>query len=263
MFDMEITAGLESLRQQGVAGVLVTVVDTTGSTPRKPGARMLVSHSNSFGTIGGGHVEHRITAEARQFIGAGATKLRKMQLSHDLGMCCGGEMTFFMENTPTKTPLFLFGAGHVGRAVVAAVIPLGFECTVIDDLGENIDWLNKHASTCEVFASYESADVDALPFNEDAFVIIATREHALDQRLLEICLDKNRAYLGVIGSKRKALMQTERLRAKDFSEAEIATIHCPIGLSIGAQTPAEIATSVAAELIQQRANLRQHNRAQA
>jgi xanthine dehydrogenase accessory factor len=181
----------------------------------------------------------------------GDAELLNYKLTHSLGMCCGGEMTFFLEPVTRRPTLVVLGCGHVGRALLAATAPLDFTRVAVDDLVENLaDDAVQGAS--RTIASYEPADLDALPFGPECFVVIATREHALDQKLIEYCLKKPTAFLGVIGSARKALMQRERLLAKGFSAADCARVRCPVGVDVGAQTPEEIAIAICAELIQVR-----------
>jgi len=118
----------------------------------------------------------------------------------------------------------------------------------VDDLVENAN-PQRLPQAGRIINAYERDELRELPFGEETYVVIATREHALDQRLLELCLPETTAYLGVIGSRRKAHMQRERLAAKAFAPDAIARVHCPVGLDIGAQSPEEIAVAVCAELI--------------
>ena len=246
---MELYNHILQLRETRQRGVLVTVIETRGSTPRKAGAKMVVVEDGSTkGSIGGGRVEHEVIQMAQDALKKEEPRIQQYQLTSELAMCCGGQMTFFMEPIVPHPPLMIFGCGHVGAAIMQAASSLQFELVAIDDLDENLD--PKRLPTAQKrFSSYEPADLEQLPFGPDAFIVIATREHSLDQKILELCLRREFKYLGVIGSQRKAAMQIERLKAKDFSQELIERIHCPIGYSIGAVTPGEIAVSVCAELI--------------
>ncbi len=236
-------------RDAGRRAALVTVVEAKGSTPRKPGARMLVLDDGSLvGTIGGGRVEQAVTEAARRVVESGVPELVRHQLTAELAMCCGGQMTFFVEPVMRQPPLIVFGLGHVGSAIVYAASQLGFEIVGVDDKPEN-SAKERLPQASRLLPSYDDADFGELPFGEDACLIIATREHQLDQRLLEYCLPRPWRYLGVIGSERKAAMQRQRLLAKGFDEARVAAVRCPMGLDIGAETPEEIAVSVCAELV--------------
>lgn len=225
----------------------MTVVDTQGSTPRKAGARMLLGeHGQTLGTVGGGTVEHAVQAMAVEVLARGEPALRHFKLTHELAMCCGGQMTFFLEPLVRPPPLLILGCGHVGRAVIQAAAPLGYAITAVDDVESN---LHRVPAPVERLCSYDPGDLRALPFGDDAAVLIATREHRLDQRLLELCLTQRAAYVGVIGSQRKARMQRERLLAKGLDPTTVERVRCPVGLDIGAETPEEIAVAVCAELI--------------
>lgn len=237
------------LRRSRTPAVLVTLIETRGSTPRKPGARMLVLGDGSTeGTIGGGTVEHVVRDAAARVAITGQPTTVTYELTQELAMCCGGQMTFFVEPIMSQPPLILFGCGHVGSAIIYAAAPLGFEIVAVDDLEENAN-AERLPQAARIINSYESDELGDLPFGDDTLVVIATREHALDQKLLEWCIDKPTRFLGVIGSPRKARMQRERLAAKGVEAAAIDRITCPVGLDIGAQTAEEIAVSVVAQLV--------------
>lgn len=249
---MDLFARIAELRARGERAVLVTVVDTHGSTPRKPGARMVVfPNGRTMGTIGGGTVEHRVKEAAAEVMRTGVPQLVHHQLTAELAMCCGGQMTFFVEPVMDQPHLVVMGAGHVGRAILRAAAPLDFRLVAVDDLPEHLEHADLPAVAQRV-DSYEPEDLEALPFGPHTFLVIATREHRIDQKLLEMCLRKEFAYLGVIGSKRKALLQRKRLAAKGYDEALIDKVRCPMGVPLPGETPEEIAISVCAELIQVR-----------
>lgn len=249
---MDLFERIPALRHERRGAVLVTVVKTLGSTPRKPGARMLVLDNGGIeGSIGGGVVEHVLRSAAERVLKTRQPELVHHTLTAELGMCCGGQMTFFVEPIVSNPTLIVLGCGHVGAAVIYAAANLAFDIVAVDDLDENANQERlPHAK--EIVRSYERDAIDALPFGDDTYVIIATREHALDQKLLELCLRHTHAYVGVIGSPRKAKLQRERLAAKGFSQEDIERVNCPVGLDIGAQTPEEIAVSVCAELVSRR-----------
>ena len=243
---------LEQLLRERRTTALITVVKTQGSTPRKAGARMIVFEDGSTeGSIGGGVVEHRAIKVAKEVLHNETPRLVDYKLTNELAMCCGGQMTLFVEPLVQSPLLFVFGCGHVGTALIRTAQSAGFDIIAIDELESNAN-PNRLPEASRILQSYERADLETLPFAQDVFVVIATREHALDQKLLEYCLKKPTCYVGVIGSLRKARMQLERLRAKGYENEQLEGIRCPIGLDIGALTPEEIAVSVVAELIQHR-----------
>ncbi len=249
---MELYDSILELQATRQRAALVTVIETRGSTPRKPGAKMLVfSDGRTKGSIGGGRVEYKVIKAAQKVLKTEHTQIIEYHLTSELAMCCGGKMTFFVESLVPHPPLMIFGCGHVGSAIIHAASPLQFELIAIDDHEQNLA-PEKLPQAEQRLASYEPEDLKTLPFGPQAFIVIATRDHSLDQKLLEFCSKQQFQYLGIIGSQRKATMQIERLRAKNFSDDVIDRIRCPIGLSIGAVTPSEIAISVCAELIAER-----------
>ncbi len=229
--------------------VLCTVVDSAGSVPQRPGARLAVSAEGGVaGTIGGGAVEKLVVEAARELLRAGGTRLLSTHLTHDLGMCCGGRLTVFLQAIDPAERLFLFGAGHVARPLAARAHELGFEVVVVDDRPE---WANAERFPTAARIEVEPPlDVVAeLPFDERSSVCIVTHDHRLDQEIVEACLRRPYRYLGVIGSRRKSALFRERLLAKGHPPALVAALHCPMGVAINAQTPEEIAISICGELI--------------
>jgi xanthine dehydrogenase accessory factor len=257
---MDVLDELRALRARGVASVLLTVVRTGGSTPRKSAAKMIVLPREIRGTIGGGRVELEAIEAARALLDEGYAArptLRRWHLTHDLAMCCGGEMEIFMEPMLPSPRLFVCGGGHVARALVPLAAKVGFSPIVVDDLeGEHAEG-DLPARFPDAAATCESFDVDAWKpaLTEDDYVVVVTRDHAIDQRLMEALLPRPRAYLGLIGSQRKIAMFKDRIATRGNAGAWEG-VHAPIGLSIGAETPEEIAIAIVAELIQVRAERR-------
>ena len=242
---------LQQIVSSGGTGAVCTVVQTRGSTPRKAGASMLVIHDGSElgrieGTVGGGAVEHEIRRRALEVIATTRPALVEIPLTTVLGMCCGGTMTIFIESLRMRPPCILFGAGHTSLALARAADAAGFDVTVVDPRDD--------LCTAERFpaATRCNGDLDALPFAADAFVVIATHDHQTDQRLAERVIGRDVAYLGLVGSLRKATLTRERCRNKGIADDVIARLRCPAGLDIGAETPEEIALAIVAEMVQVR-----------
>lgn len=244
----------EALSAASAAGewvALVEVVGVEGSAPRSAGARMLVwKDGRQLGTIGGGNLEYRAVALAKEALQDGRPRRMQVHLSRDLGMCCGGAMELYVEPQKPREKLILYGAGHVGKPVAALANTLGFEVTVVD---EREEW-----NTPERFPDGHRVVGDAraharqLVVDDRTFLLLITHEHALDQDLLEILLPHSWAYLGLIGSRAKVARFFLRLRAAGVEEQAFSRIHAPVGLDIGAITPEEIAVSIAAELVRVR-----------
>lgn len=234
---------------EGGRFALVTVVRTAGSTPRKAGARMLVAEGGEvFGSVGGGAIEHALVSEALESLRERRPRLVRRHLTRDLAMCCGGEMEAFIEPVGLRETLVLAGAGHIHAALSPVAQALGFEVVVADDLEE-------YASAgrfpgARLVHAFEPRGW-GLAFTEGVYVVIATRDHAVDQRILEELASGGArpSYLGVVGSRAKILRFKQRLEAKGVEAGWIEQIRGPVGLEIGAETPAEIAVSIAAELV--------------
>lgn len=252
---MALYEDMAALTEAGRAFVSATVVSTSGSTPGKPGAKMLVLEDGSLkGTIGGGAIEQEVIEAAKALLAATGgphTRLMESHLTHELAMCCGGKMTLFLERVGRSEELILFGAGHVGQELASAAARVGFRVTVVD---ERAEWARRErfpeAAAIRVEDALEVAK--GLSGGPGVHLIITTHDHALDQSLVEALLQTPSAYLGVIGSQRKSLRFRQRLEAAGFSPEAIARLRSPIGLDIGAVTPAEIAVSVVAEFIRLR-----------
>ena len=246
---MSLFGRIQEVEDSGQSAALVTVVRVTGSTPREAGARMLVLADGSIeGTVGGGQIEHAAIQAAREVIQSKRPRFVEHQLTQELGMCCGGAVALFIEPLVGAPPLILFGAGHVGTALTRMATHAGFAVHVVDARDE----LLTRERLPEARALYPDLDDPALPFSPETFVMIATHDHALDQRLLEKSLKKTFCWIGMIGSRRKARLARERLAHKDFSPDMIDRLRSPVGLAIGAQTPEEIAVSILSELIARR-----------
>ncbi|MSP59160.1 MAG: xanthine dehydrogenase accessory protein XdhC [Myxococcales bacterium] len=248
---------LVRLRRAGEPCVLATVVRTKGSTPRKDAARMLVVRADGrggiVGTIGGGRIEKEVVDACMALLTEGAAarpRLLRYHLTHELAMCCGGEMEVFCEPMVPEPPLVVFGAGHVARALVPLARSVGFAPIVVDELEEYAS--RERFPDARIEDSFDPRDW-TFPLDDRTYVVIVTRDHALDQRLLEAVIGRDLAYLGLIGSRRKIALFKERLACKGVEPARCERMHAPIGLSIGAQTPEEIAVAIVAELIQVRA----------
>jgi xanthine dehydrogenase accessory factor len=247
---MELYEQIAQLTKEGRAFVLATVIDSQGSTPQKPGSKMVVlAKGETRGTVGGGAIEHQIIAAALELLAdpRATSKLIETHLTHDLGMCCGGKMQVFLEKHAAAAQLWIFGAGHVAREVARLGHHVGFSVEVVDERRE----LLTDARFPEVRRNHANpADIArAHPGGADVYFCIVTHDHPLDQACLEALLRKPSAYLGVIGSRRKAERFKMRLTAAGFTPAELERVRSPMGTPIHALTPEEIAVSIVGELI--------------
>jgi xanthine dehydrogenase accessory factor len=242
---------LARARRERTAAVLATVVEVAGSTPQEPGAKLLLlADGQAVGTVGGGSIEHRILEEARAMLapGAPARRLATYDLSRDLGMCCGGQMTIFLERIEPAARLLLFGAGHLGRAICEAAALAGFEVTVVD---EREAWTapEQLPSATRILCEEPAAAVALLAPDAATACVVATHAHPVDQATVKALLATPAGFVGMIGSHRKREKFLMRLRAQLVPEEQLRRLRTPVGLDIGAVTPAEIAVSVVAELV--------------
>ncbi|EKF64556.1 putative xanthine dehydrogenase subunit A [compost metagenome] len=242
---------LAEARRRGEPCVLVTLVDELGSTPRNRGTKMLVTAERAVNTIGGGHLELQALAIAREMLQQGDATLRleRFPLAARLGQCCGGTTSVLFEPLiPPRPQIALFGAGHVGRALVniLAILPC------------RVRWVDGRAAEFPAAmppgVRQEICDepleiVDAMP--PGSYFIVMTHDHALDLALAERILRRGDAgYFGLIGSLTKRKRFEYKLGQRGISEQAIAAMRCPLGLpDVKGKLPAEIAVAVAGEII--------------
>jgi len=229
--------------------VLATVIESLGSAPRKEGARMLIKADGStIGTIGGGAIEKEIVDQAMVLMNATSPQLARYNLK-DIGMSCGGAMSIFLEPLHPAPRLIIFGAGHIGTTLAQIGKMLDFTIIVVDNRPEfankeRLPWADQI-----IVDDYQNAIQNLLPSDNNTYIIIVTHKHAHDFEVLSLCVQKPFYYLGMIGSKSKVTKAFQQLRDKGINEKIIRQIHAPIGINIGANTHAEIALSIAAELV--------------
>jgi xanthine dehydrogenase accessory factor len=256
----DLFAEIVRLHNQGLACVLATVVRTAGSTPRKAAARMLVRADGSVaGTIGGGRVEKEVIEAALAELARpqrAQARLLRYHLTHELAMCCGGEMEVFLEPLIPEPLLVVCGGGHVAHALVPMARAVGFAPVVVEEAAE-MGNPERFPDALRIIDSFDVRDWSGLTLDGASYVVVVTRDHAQDQALLEQLLslpaERQPGYVGMIGSRRKVEMFRQRLGARGVEATRFARVHAPIGLDIGADTPAEIAVAIVAQLIQERA----------
>jgi xanthine dehydrogenase accessory factor len=249
----EVIAGL---RKKGENAVLATVVTATGSTPREAGARMLVKADGQIvGTIGGGSLEHQAYREAMKMLGGSQPRLAHFELTNGdasrEGMTCGGTMDVFLEPVTPLPSLYIFGGGHISFSLARLGKMVDFRIVVIDD---RPDFASKERfpEADETIAEDLTAVMNRLEINNSSYIVIVTRGHQDDTRVLEWAVKTPAGYIGMIGSKRKVATAFAYLKTKGITDAQLARVHSPVGLPIGAETPEEIAVSIIAEIVQSR-----------
>ena len=253
------------LESQGIPFVVVTLLSTRGHAPQDPGAKAIFSQRGlESGTIGGGKVEAKALVVAQELLAR--TELSESErvfsvtwnLQHDVGMTCGGEVTFLFEATQaSKWQVVVFGAGHIAQALVPLLLTLDCRVTCIDS---RMEWLDRLPAQSARLIKLCSDDMPSLiekaSLPAQAFYTLMTQGHATDLPILKKLLQSfHPSYVGVIGSNVKAIKIRNELKAEGISSDRIEALKCPMGLALGTNEPAEIAISIAAQLLEVRARV--------
>lgn len=266
----------------GEALELAHIVHSDGSTPRSTDAYMIVDAKGGIlGTVGGGNGEYHAILDGRDFLQAQEdgekTYIMRPNDAADLGLICGGTIVvqfiylaaktnaeqekscalltdIIQRITTHKITVHLFGGGHVSLETARVLHEIGFETIVYDDRAEFVTKERFPYAKKLVAASYDDA-FRGLSLSEKDFVLIMTRGHLCDYAVQKHALKTKAGFIGLIGSHQKINTSFDKLRKDGFTESDIARFYAPVGLQIGAETPEEIAISIAAELILARAVL--------
>lgn len=248
---MTILEKLLAAQAAGEAVALATVVETQGSVPRHAGSKMLVyEDGRTYETVGGGELEARVVAAARDALQDSQPRLVRHSLVDpergDPGVC-GGEMAVFVEPYGPPLTLLVVGCGHVGQALADLGHWAGYRVVVWDDrpgfaTPENIPHANIYLSGRWPPALAE------FPVTRNTYVAVVTRNVLVDQVILPHLLRTPAPYIGVMGSRRRWVETSRLLLADGLAETDLARCHSPIGLPLQAESPAEIAISILAEI---------------
>jgi xanthine dehydrogenase accessory factor len=250
---MDIYEQIVELRRQGRRGAVATITTVRGSIPSFQTAKMLVRDDGSIsGTIGGGCVEAEVWQAAREVMEEEKPRTLTFNLNnnpkYDTGLVCGGTLEIFIEPVLPPALLYIFGAGHVAYNLYKVAKIAGFEVVVIDDR-ESYANTERFPDAREVIADDFERVTQRLDVPESAYIVIVTRGHRDDMRILRWAVNLNTRYLGMIGSRRKTISIYKELEQEGISADKFANIHAPVGLEIGAVTPEEIAVAIVAEMI--------------
>lgn len=247
-----IWQSIQNVAEEGKRAALVTVIGINGSTPRSSGAKMIVFHDGVIeGTVGGGAFEKSAIEVAIRVIETRSSERYKVHLTKELGMCCGGLMEVFVEPIVALEHLVIYGAGHVGSVLAKMAVELDFQVTVVDEREEWIDEDRFPPKVNTVFADPVHA-IGMLPFGQYCYHFITTHSHSMDQDILNQIHDRELRWLGMIGSQAKKYRFIKRMVASGVDPSVLEHLNTPAGLDIGAETPAEIAISVLADLVRHR-----------
>ncbi len=244
-------SALADLQARGEPGILVTIIEELGSTPRNAGSKMVVSAERIHDTIGGGHLEYKAMEIAREMLASGTrqTRLERFNLGASLGQCCGGVNVLLFE--PMGEPvaqIAVFGAGHVGRALVPLLASLPCRVRWIDSR-ENEFPESMPDGVVKIINDEPVDEVANLPAG--SYCIVMTHNHQLDLELTAAILKRGDfGYFGLIGSRTKRVKFEHRLRERGFEPGLLQRMRCPMGLAeVKGKLPIEIAVSIAAEVI--------------
>ena len=249
----EVFGAVARALEEGAPVALMTVVAAEGSTPRGAGAKMLVyGDGRTVGTIGGGTCEHDAAGRAREAIRLQQPVLVKYDLAGEAaGDCdavCGGRMEVFIEPVVPAPRLYVVGAGHIGQHLARLSREIGFAVHVVDDREEFAN-AGRFPGAAEIGVGDIPAWLSQAAVPPGSYAVIVTRGHRHDLDALRVLIRRDLAYVGVIGSRAKVKSLFDTLRAEGVGPERLAEVHAPIGFDIGAVTPAEIAVSIAAELV--------------
>lgn len=237
--------------------VIITLAAYKGSVPQNLGAKAVVTEMGlQSGTVGGGKVEARAILFAQEMLqnkNSPICELVTWNLTTDIGMTCGGVVTFLFElEKQSSWKIAVFGAGHVAQELVPLLCRLDCQVACLDERTEWLEKIKPEKNLTKILSTNLKSEVEKLSM--DTFFVLMTQGHATDLPILAEILRRYPAapYIGVIGSKTKALSLKNNLKLMDFNEEKINKFFCPIGLDIGNNTPIEISYSVLAQLLQQR-----------
>ncbi len=257
MIEDETVRELLAARDRGESCALVTLVAVRGSVPRAPGAKMIVyaAENETSGTIGGGKFEALVIDEARARLKARAAEpLLKTYPLHEgapdsFGAVCGGEATVLIEPPGKVESLFIVGGGHCSRALAQLAKSLGWHVTVIEDRPDVLAGAPANARMSEVPAPEFIA---GRAWQADEALVLVSRNVDIDREALYAALTGagGMGYLGMMGSRRKVRLVFDELRGRGIPDEAFARVHAPLGLDVGADSPAEIAISILAQAMQ-------------
>jgi xanthine dehydrogenase accessory factor len=253
---MELYQEIVRLRKDGRRGAVATIVNVRGSIPSFKTAKMLVRDDGSIvGTIGGGCVEAEVWQAAREVMESERPRTLTFDLNqdpkYDTGLVCGGTLEIFVEPVLPPADLYIFGAGHVAASLYKVASIAGFDITVVDDRAAYANRERFPEAQQVIADDFEKAVAQLAP-SESSYIVIVTRGHRDDMRMLRWAVQTPARYIGMIGSKRKTITIFKELQAEGLPAHLFDRVHAPVGLDIGAITPEEIAISITAELIAKR-----------
>ena len=255
---MDIYDEVVRLRRLGQKCALATIVQVNGSIPSYESAKLLVREDGSMtGTIGGGCVEAEVWNAAREVMETERPRHLNFSLgqdaAYDNGLICGGQLNVFVEPIVPQPRAYIFGAGHISKSLSKVASLAGFATIVVDNR-EAFANRERFPDADEIYAEEYEEVFPKLNVRDTSYLIIVTRGHRDDMRVLQWAVTTNARYIAMIGSKRKVIGVVKELEKEGFPRVAFERVFAPMGFEIGAITPEEIAVSVVAEMIAVRRN---------
>jgi xanthine dehydrogenase accessory factor len=247
------------LRINGLRAALAIIIAHKGATPRKDSVKMLVDEDGrQIGNIGGGAVELEVCRMAKEVMDAGKSKLLSFDLTHidhdDRALVCGGSMQIYLEPILPDPVLFIFGAGHVGKAVANAAALAGFKIKAFDDRPQYA--VQERFPDAEVILVEDWETVwKSLKITSSSYIFIATQRPISDRICLKHSVLSSARYIGMLGSSKKTEILLDALEREGIDRSKLDRVFVPAGFDIESETPEEIAASIIPELIASRKNL--------
>ncbi len=230
---------------------LATIIETRGTTPRSVGSKMLVFEDGTvIGTIGGGVLEKQVIDDAIIILGKNLKQVKQYENKSTGGISpCGGQISVFIEaNRNNNVNLIVCGAGHVGASVIKMANLLNYHITVLDTRDteitrENVQYADRFELIDEFYHGIKNTEIP-----DGSYILVSTYGHEEDCEALAAALEKNAAYIGMMGSAMKIKSIFKKLQERGFTQEQLDFVHTPVGLNIGGETPSEIALSILAEI---------------
>ncbi|MEW6982092.1 xanthine dehydrogenase accessory protein XdhC [Colwelliaceae bacterium 6471] len=253
MNNLNWSSAVNNLTSKGQAYVLVTLIGVSGSTPRNSGTKMVISHQEIFDTIGGGHLEHKAIKFAQQLLQSAqdCQHIEHFQLGSNLGQCCGGNASVLFECfASNNVNIMLFGAGHVGQALVPILASLPCQVTWVDSRAQQFpENMNDYYNVTKVVSDTPQDEISQMPAN--SYYIVMTHNHQLDFDISQAILKRaDFHYFGLIASQTKWRRFQQRFKHREIDIEQVQRMSCPIGLAeVPGKMPMEVAVSIAGEII--------------
>ncbi len=246
---MDVWNKCRKWQEEGIDSVVATVIKSSAGSPGKSGFKMAIGlDGRKCGTVGGGAVELKVEESSRELFETKDNRIIELDLG-SIGMTCGGKISLFLEYVPAEKRFFVFGAGHLGKALTPLLESIGYSVTLFDDRPENSSFEDASRRRKVIIGDYTDISSIENELKSSGLVFVATHGHRYDLVLLKqlFALTKDYEYLGLIGSRTKIAASLKKAESEGLAPPD--NFFAPVGLAIGGDTAAEIAMSIAAEIL--------------